>query len=227
MSNITSTRFDELNNADAQSLKKLNKDDLISYISSLRSRETELVNKVHELETENAIRKRVYNLEKSHVESLQYNRRESIELHNVPEAISDDNLENKCVQILRSIGCHKVHEDRIHACHRLKRKTNVIIRFISRKDADTALHNRSKLKNINKEEFGLTSNVYINESLCRPMQFLFWKIRTAHKNKMIEKYNLWKGKLSVTIGGIAHAIYHINDLIDLGLADVCDRESFI
>ena len=136
--------------------------------------------------------KQVERLQRSHVRSLQYNRRESVELSGIPESIGQENLEGTCVGILNEIGCVNVTERDIHTCHRLKNKKNVIIRFVNRKDADLALHNRGKLKDIDKEgKFKIKGEIYINESLCRPLQFLHWKC--AFKGKKIDSYNLWKG----------------------------------
>ena len=83
-----------------------------------------------------------------------------------------------------------------------------------------------KQKELDKEEYGLDDNIYINESLCRPMEFLAYKVRRAKKNGQIESYNIWKGRLSIKINDIKHSISHIDDLIILGLAEDDDRDSF-
>ena len=85
-------------------------------------------------------------------------------------------------------------------------------------------HNRGKLKNIDKEgKFNIKGEIYINESLCQPLQFLHWKVRCAFKGKKIDSYNLWKGKLSIKIKNRDVNIGHIDDLINLELAVVEDR----
>ena len=58
------------------------------------------------------------------------------------------------------------------------------------------------------------------------MQFLHYKVRTAFKQKKISSYNLWKGKLALKIDNVDHIITHVNDLIDLNLAEEEDREAF-
>ena len=139
-------------------------------------------------------------------------------MHGIPESIEHENLEGTCVGILNEIGCINVTERDIHACHRLKNKKNVVIRFVNRKDVDLALHNRAKLKVLDKEgKFDIKGDIYINESLCRPMQFLYWKVRCAYKGKKIDSYNLWKGKLSIKIKDGVVNIDHIEDLINLEL----------
>ena len=58
------------------------------------------------------------------------------------------------------------------------------------------------------------------------MNYLMWKVRIASKSKKIDKYNLWKGKLTVTVNGMDHDISHIDNLIELELAESKDRVDF-
>ena len=71
--------------------------------------------------------------------------------------------------------------------------------------------------------------VYINESLCPPMQYLCFLARKAHKEKKISNYNLWRGRLSIQIeeDGDKIPIEHIQDLIDRGLAAEDSRSKFL
>ena len=210
--------------ANATVLQKSNKNDLLQFITFLRGR-------VEELESYKIIRERVKILEKSIVSHMQYNRRESIEIHGVPETISDDNLEKRCLDILEDIGCGKVKSSGVHACHRLKNRSKVVMRFTNRKRADSALHNKMKLKDIDRAKYGLDNNtsLFINESLCPPMQFLAYKVRQAKRGNKIVSYNLWKGKLSLKLvkDGPDTKIQHIQDLIDIGLATEEDSCLFI
>ena len=161
---------------------------------------------------------------------MQYNRSESIEIHGIPDSVTDEALEGKFVDILEDIGCGRVKSYRIHACHRLKNKSKAVIRFVSRKNADLALHHRGKLKNLDVEKHNFQPNtkIYINESLCPPMQYLCYLTRLAKKNKTIDSYNLWKGRLTVRMGGTEEniAIRHIEDLIELDIAGENHREKF-
>ena len=203
--------------------KHNNKKDLCQFISHLRS-------KVEELESYKLISKRVQMLEKTLVSHMQYNRRESIEIHNLPQTIKDDELEGKCLEVLEDIGCGKIKRSQVHACHRLKNRDKTIIRFVNRKFADKALHNKAQLKNVDKLKYGVEGkNLYINENLCPPMQFLHYKIRQAKKAKKIESFNVWKGKLTLKISQNEDdiPIRHIQDLIDIELAEEEDREGFI
>ena len=221
MSTFDQNKVGAMNASDVGQLKKnSNKEELCGYIQHLRGR-------VEELESYQLIAKRVQLLERSHLNALQYQRRESIEIYGLPETVTDGKLEETCMEILEEIGCGKIKGNQIHACHRLKNKNNTIIRFVNRKHANMALHNRKKLKNINKAKYGLMNSIYINESLCRPMKFLSYKVRVARKEGKISSYNLWKGKLTVKRDDDDFVISHIDDLIELNLADEADRLSFL
>ena len=221
--NSTENSIEEYDNADVSILQRLNKNQLITYITGLRNRESKLIEKVKDLE----LSKRIFNIEVSHLKSLQYQRRDSIEIHNFPTNIPDSGVENKCIEILENLGVSDLTNRDIHAAHSLKNNKNVIIKFVNRKFADKSLHCKSKTKLLDKDLLGLGQNpIYINESLCRPMNYLMWKVRIASKSKKIDKYNLWKGKLTVTVNGMDHDISHIDNLIELELAESKDRVDF-
>ena len=171
--------YNEMNSSDLGKLRKSNKDELCGYIQKLRE-------KVDELQSYQLIAKRVQLLEKSHLNAMQYNRRESIEISGLPESF-DDKLEETCIEVLNDIGCGMIKKSEIHACHRLRNKKKTIIRFVNRKHADLALHNKKKLSKIDRKKYRLPadSSIYINESLRRPMQFLFFKVRNAFKSQKI------------------------------------------
>ena len=205
-------------------LEKNSKKELVSLVNHLSS-------KIDELQSYKLVADRVRALEKSHVSLLQYVRRESIEIHDIPETVADDQLEETCLSVLEEIGCGKIKPYRVHACHRLKNKKKTVIRFTTRKHADAALHNRGKLKTIDMTKCGLPAEhkVYINESLCPPMQYLFFLARKAYKDKKISNFNLWRGRLTIQLeeDGDKIPIEHIEDLISRGLADEENRKKFL
>ena len=135
------------------------------------------------------------------------------------------------MDVLEDIGCGKVKSPSVQACHRLKNRSKVVMRFTNRKRADSALHNKSKLKDIDRAKYGFDNGVeiFINESLCPPMQFLAFKVRQAKRNNKIVSYNLWKGRLSLKLvkDGPDTKIQHIQDLVDIGLATEEDLSRFI
>ena len=202
---------------------KFNKDDLVKYIVHLRQ----------ELEAAESLRlisKRVEFLERCHVISSQYNRRENIELVGIPESLSGKNLEDKCVEVLEEITKTKIPDWKIHACHRLKNKKTVIMRFVTRKVADLAIHKRKELKTLDKRKLGFDpeTKIFLNESLCPPLRFLHFKVRKALKEEKINSFNLWKGKLTIKfmVNDTPIPVTHINDLLQYELASEDDINEF-
>ena len=106
-----------------------------------------------------------------------------MELRGIPEKIKDEDLEGCCIDILADIGCGTIPSSQITACHGLENKSKTIVRFINGKHANLALSDRKKLRTLDFERHGFLPNtkVYINESLCRPMQYLHYKVRLAAK----------------------------------------------
>ena len=106
----------------------------------------------------------------------------------------NNKLEETTVSILEDIAVGKIEPWQVHACHRLKNPNKTIIRFIRRKYAALALHNRKELRNLDKAKHGLSedANVFINESQCKPMNFLHYKVRLG-SNQSIKsiKINLF------------------------------------
>ena len=75
---------------------------------------------------------RIINLEKSVLNASQYHRREIIEGNPVPEEINEADLEESVCKAL-TLTDHKVVADDLQACHRMKRKGHVIVKFKNRK----------------------------------------------------------------------------------------------
>ena len=71
---------------------------------------------------------RVVQLERKAVTYAQYHRRELVKVNLVPPSISDEELEvNICNAF--SLTQNEVKPDDIQACHRLKKKESVIVKF--------------------------------------------------------------------------------------------------
>ena len=153
-------------------------------------------------------------LQKSEIELLnlsQYSRRQNIELSGVPENISQRHLENHVLEVLASIGIHLQSYDLV-AVHRLgkfikNKNRNVIIRFINRKNAYTAIQyswklSKSKLK------------YYINENMCHANRQIFNKCYRLKKNGDI--FDVWfeNGVVSMMINENDQpcSIQHISDI---------------
>ena len=131
-------------------LEHLSKDELIDELMSIEDISSELTNlttkfddfskRIEILSSELAVSKncnrllseRIIQLERNAVNNAQYHRRESIEISPVPASISNEKLEDNICKAL-SLTDHEVIPDDLQACHRLKKKEIVIVKFKSRK----------------------------------------------------------------------------------------------
>ena len=69
----------------------------------------------------------------------QYSRRNDAEISGIPHLVSDNQLEEKVVDIMKAID-FSITTNEIEACHRLgKKKKNVTVRVITRKHCLKAL----------------------------------------------------------------------------------------
>ena len=65
--------------------------------------------------------------------NAQYSRRETLEIGELPKSLSNDKAERKVCQIFRSLDCN-VNKENFYACHWLKDKERVIVKFCRSKD---------------------------------------------------------------------------------------------
>ena len=108
------------------------------------------------------LHKEITDLEWSSLDNAQYLRREKIEISPVSLEVSSNELEGLVSKGLSLTG-NKVYPDDLEACHRLKKKENVIIKFKSRKLKYKVINNRNIMKNKSKElnELKFSNNLYI------------------------------------------------------------------
>ena len=117
--------------------------------------------------------KRVVEFQRNAVTNAEYHRRESVEVNPVAPSISDEELEVNICEAL-SLTRHEVKPDDLQACHRLKKKESVIVKFKCRKRS--VLVNRKNLRNLKiyaREGFLVNSSY---ERVCA-MKTISW-----HKN---------------------------------------------
>ena len=94
----------------------------------------------------------------------------------VPLELSKNELEGLVCKALSLTG-NEVYPNDLEACHHLKKKENVIIKFKSRKLKYKVINNRKIMKNKSKElnELKFSNNLYISESICAGSHSLFFK----------------------------------------------------
>ena len=89
---------------------------------------------------------RITQLERNNLNNAQYNRRETLEINPVPSDIADDVLEQSVCQALSLTGT-SVELDDLQACHRMRKKDRIIIKFKCRKQKHRVLSNCKTLQN--------------------------------------------------------------------------------
>ena len=78
-------------------------------------------------------------IQNNNLDQYNYSRRNNVEISGIPQSVSDNQLEEKVVDILKAIDVN-ITTNEIEACHRLgKKKKNVTVRVITRKHCLKAL----------------------------------------------------------------------------------------
>ena len=136
----------------------------------------------------NALENKIIDLEIQNNNVDQYSCRNDVEISGIPQSVSDNQLEEKVVDILKAIDVN-ITTNEIEACHRLgKKKKNVILRFINRKHCLKALRNKKKLKSIDKNAIGIPNgNLFISENLTPANRKLAFNCQKLKRDGEIEK----------------------------------------
>ena len=157
--------------------------------------------------TNNKINKEVYNINEEMyymdckiIENNQYARRESLVISGIPDNVTQNDLEEKVLFILRSIGLTSITSYNISACHRLMKKKNdsypaqTIVRFTNRKVVHFCLNNRDRLVECKNY---LKMNLRFYESLCDSNKKIYDKCFDLKKYGHIEDYYIRNGFVKV------------------------------
>ena len=95
-------------------------------------------------------------LEKKCAINEQYSRRECLEISEIPDSISNNNLEETVLKIFNEIGV-TVNSRDVEAYHCLNRKANskkVIIKLSKKKHMARVINNKKKLKSMKPQNIG-------------------------------------------------------------------------
>ena len=178
-------------------LEKLTKEELIDALltvnsihedlANLTSRFDEFLEKYARVESELAVSKngtkllskQIETLQRNALDSLQYLRREMIEINPVPEDIQGMQLEESICQALSLTGT-PISAGDLEACHRMRQRDQVIVKFFSRIKRNDVVFKKKSL-NGKSDEFkilGFTSaRLFISDSMCHENHQLFYRCR--------------------------------------------------
>ena len=121
---------------------------------------------------------RIINLERNAFSNAHYIIRKVLVINPVPHSINNVDFEEKVYKALSLTGT-KVKPEDLDACHRMKKKDKMIIKFKNRKQRNQVIFKQKELKlkgeNVLALQFGLS--LFTNDSMCLKSQILFSKYR--------------------------------------------------
>ena len=207
-------------------LENLSKDKLIDEVLSLENFKNDIIVKFSELndrfnnfEAEyqmvNLLLERITQLECNNLNNAQYNRRETLEINPVPSDIADDVLEQSVCQALSLTGISAEPDD-LQACHRMRKKDRVIIKFKCRKQKHRVLLNRKTLQNksLDLTQLKFSGKLFVNESMCHENHQLAYKCRQLKSARKIHSTWFYNSTLHIKLveNGPIHKIFHPTDI---------------
>ena len=209
-------------------------EDISSKLSDLTSRFDDFLRRYEILSSELTVSKncnrllgeRIVQLERNAVNNAQYHRRESLEINPVPASIGDDVLESSICRALSLTG-HEVKPDDLQACHRLKKKDTVIIKFKCRKKRRSILINRKNLRNKSDglTQLNFSGRLFISESMCHENHQLSYKCRQLKNAGKIHSTWFWNNSVNVKLNERSQPtkIHHVIDIEKLLGVDNLDE----
>ena len=124
------------------------------------------------------LHQRIIQLERNAVNNAQYHRRKSLEINPVLLDIGNNVLEQTVCRAI-SLSGHDVTPDDLHACHQLKNKDRVILKFKERKLKRSIQINRKVLqqKSLELSQLKFSGKLSFSENMCYENQKLDYKCR--------------------------------------------------
>ena len=195
-------------------------------LSGLRQDLSDLTQNYIKLELELSVARQVNSKLKEHIVSLesqcwsnsQYSRRECLEISGIPDKTDQKDLEDTALNIFRKLDV-EIDSSNIEYCHWLPSKgpKRAIIKFSKRKDANRIRHCKKNLKGMDLTSLGISSPVFINDSLCQYYKMLWRKCKRLLTNKLIDSFWVSNGSIRLRVENEDRwcVITHISDLEDL------------
>ena len=144
---------------------------------------------------------RITQLERNNLNNAQYTRRETLEINPVPSDIADDVLEQSVCQALSLTGV-SVELDDLQACHRMRKKDRVIVKFKCRKQNHRVLLNCKTLQNKSHDltQLKFSGKLFVNESMCHENNQLAYKCRQLKRARKIHSAWFYNNTADKTCG---------------------------
>ena len=182
--------------------------EITSKISDLKSRFDDFLRRFEVVSSDLAITRncnrllteRVAQLERNAVTNAQYHRRESVEVNPILPPISDEELEVSICKALSLTG-YVVKPNNLQACHRLKKKESVIVKFKCRKFKQKVLASGKNLRNKSEDlpELTFSGKLFIAESMCHENYQLAYKCLQLKNAGKVHSVWFWNNAVNVKL----------------------------
>ena len=146
---------------------------------------------------------------------MQYHCHESLEISPVATSIDDDVLG---ISVCRacSLTSHEVKPDDLQACHHLKKKDTVIIKFKCMKQRRSILINRNNLRNTSDglNQLNFSGRLFTSESMYHENDQLSYKFRQLKNAGKIHSMWFWTNSVNVKLNERSQPtkIHHLIDI---------------
>ena len=129
----------------------------------------------------------------------------------MPSDFADDVLEQTVCQALSLTGT-SVEPDELQACHRMRKKDRVVIKFKCRKQKHRVLLNRKTLQNksLDLTQLKFSGRLFVNENMCHENHQLAYKCRQWKSARKIHSTWFSNSTLHIKLveNGPIHKIFH-------------------
>ena len=141
--------------------------------------------------------------------------RECLEISGIPSSVTDNDLEDVVCKAITKAGVDVSDKD-IEDCHRVGKRSTIIVKFCKRKVSKQVLNVRKDLTLFSMEDLQLTGqgSLYINQSLCSYYRVLWSKSKSLHRMGKIFSYYVSNGTVKIRIQETSQplSIMHTSDL---------------
>ena len=168
--------------------------------------------------------KKITAVEKTSNSISQYSRKETIEFHGFNPDTPANEVEGKVLKIINTItdndDIQYTAED-IQVCHKLKDRSKIICKFISRKRMRNVINNRKKLKDMNLKNHGIPGKLFINESMAPAFKEIDWRCRQLKKASLIKECWFFNGNYTLQkLDEEKKKVSHLADILEhLGMKE--------
>ena len=180
-------------------------------LSDMKNELSELRKNYNNLKADLKVSKSVTEAMKNHIIVLerkcwsneQYCRRECLEISGIPSNTEAGKLGKTLLKVFEKVDVDVDHKN-VKDCHWLKTRNSskkVIIKLSKRGDADKIRQVKKKMESLNLEWIGISSSIFINDSLCSYYKKLWSKCKKLWLNKYIYEFWVSYGLIKIKVSG--------------------------